>query len=114
MQGVIGMSKSGDWKNVMSEIFSTCQDELKRTTEIGKKMISASRMNSTLNETYQELGKLAVESLRDGKLDWDDPEVEELLKKIAQCEKDIEDIEGDVYKIKFPEPTGSKDKNKQS
>ena len=108
------MSKSSDWKNVMSEIFNTCQDELKRTTEIGKKMISASRMNSVLNETYQNLGKITVQAIREGKLDWDDPEVEEILKHITQFEKDIEDIEGDVYKIKFPETQKPKDKNKQS
>ena len=97
------MSKTSEWKTKVSEIFNTCQDELKRTTEIGKKMLSASKMNTVLNETYEELGRITVQAIKEGELDWDDPRITELMKKIESFEKDIEEIEGDVYKIKFPD-----------
>ena len=31
------------WKNRVQEMLNICQEELKKTTEIGKKMISASK-----------------------------------------------------------------------
>ena len=90
-----------DWKNKVNEIFQVCQDEFKRTTEIGKKMISASKTNSTLHETYEEIGSLVVQALKDGDLKWENTRVKELLETINQCEEDLESIEGEVNKIKF-------------
>ena len=45
------------WKNKVQDILHTCQEELKRTTEIGKKMLSASSTNSELHSAYEELGR---------------------------------------------------------
>lgn len=92
-----------DWKNKVNEIFQVCQDEFKKTTEIGKKMISASKTNSCLHETYEEIGSLVVQALKDGDLKWDNPRVNELIETINKCEEDLELIEGEVNKIKFSE-----------
>ncbi len=49
-----------DWRAKMQDVLQTCQDEIKKTTEMGKKMLQASRANSALHEAYEELGKLAM------------------------------------------------------
>ena len=95
--------KKQDLKNKVNEILQVCQDEFKKTTEIGKKMISASKTNSCLHETYEEIGTLVVEALKDGDLEWNNSRVNELIEKINQCEEDLELIEGEVNKIKFSE-----------
>ena len=89
------------WKARVQEIFQVCQEELKRTTEIGKRMISASKTNSSLHESYEELGMLAMKELKSGKLEWGHPRVEAILKMIAECEADLENIEGEVNEIRF-------------
>ena len=38
------------WKSKMSSFLSVCQDELVKTTKIGKKMISATTFNSQSSE----------------------------------------------------------------
>ena len=35
------MEKQPDWKDRFNDIVQTCQDEIKKTTEIGKKMLTA-------------------------------------------------------------------------
>jgi hypothetical protein len=89
------------WKVKMHEMFQVCQDELKRTTEIGKKMLTASKTNSTLHESYEELGMLAFKALESGKLAWDDSRVADLVGMIKDCEKGLEKIESEVNNIKF-------------
>ena len=79
------MNKNMEWKSRVSEIFQTCQEELKRTTEIGKKMISAYKMNTLLHDTYEDLGRLAARAIQEGSLKWEDPRIEEILKKIRTC-----------------------------
>lgn len=95
------MNKNMEWKSRVSEIFQTCQEELKRTTEIGKKMISASKMNTLLHDTYEDLGRLATIAIKEGTLKWDDPRIDEIMSKIESYENDLEKIEGDVNNIKF-------------
>jgi len=94
------MQSNQPWKNKVQELFQICQEELKRTTEIGKKMLSASKTNTSLHESYEKLGLLAVEQLESGQLKWEDSRVSELIDKIKTCEKDLESFEGDVNKIK--------------
>lgn len=89
------------WKEKVSEIFQTCQDELKRTTDIGKKMLTASRTNSNLHEAYEELGVLVACAIKSGELKWDNPRVKELLNTVQNCEHDLDEIEDEVNKIKF-------------
>ena len=94
------MQKQPPWKNRFNEIIQVCQEELKRTTEIGKKMLSASKTNSCLHEAYEELGMLVAKSLEDNELNWDNPKAKELLVKINTCKEDLNSIEDEVNKIK--------------
>ncbi|OUR98711.1 hypothetical protein A9Q84_04665 [Halobacteriovorax marinus] len=94
------MQKQPQWKDRFTEIVQVCQEELKRTTEIGKKMLSASKTNTTLHESYEELGHLAFLALENGDLNWDSPRVKDLINSIKSCESDLEDIEKDVNDIK--------------
>ncbi|MBT3584552.1 MAG: hypothetical protein HN509_06580 [Halobacteriovoraceae bacterium] len=89
------------WKAKVQEIFQVCQDELKRTTEIGKKMLSASKTNSSLHDAYEELGHLAAKAVTEKEIEWNNPRVKELLNIIGNCESDLEDIEEEVNKIRF-------------
>ena len=111
------MQKNQEWKHKVQELFQTAQDEFKRTTEIGKKMLSASKTNSDLHEAYEELGVLAAKDIESGELEWSNPRVKELLGQIKDCEKNLEDIETEVKKIKFasgPMDIGSKTPNQDS
>ncbi|MCP4912416.1 MAG: hypothetical protein GY909_04800 [Oligoflexia bacterium] len=95
------MQKTPQWKNRVQEIFQTCQEELKRTTEIGKKMLSATKTNTNLHEAYEEVGTIVVKAIRNGELDWNNPRVKELINIIENCEQDLEEIEDEVNKIRF-------------
>ena len=94
------------WKLKVQEMLQVCQDEIKRTTEIGKKMLSASKTNSTLHEAYEELGILVVRAMDKKELKWNDVRVLELIDKVKECEKDLASIEGEMNKIKFEAGTG--------
>ena len=94
------MEKHPQWKDRFNEIVQVCQEELKKTTEIGKKMLSASKTNTQLNESYEELGHLTFKAIEKGDLKWDHMRVQELMSTIKVCEKDLEAIEDDVSKIK--------------
>ena len=111
------MRKSPRWQNRVQEIFQVCQDELKRTTQIGKKMLSASKTSTDLHDAYEELGSLVLREMREGRLEWDHPRAKELLSQIATCEKDLEFIEDEVNKIRFaaggPVDISSKDSEKK-
>ena len=52
------MEQKPQWREKLNGLFNTCQGELKRTAEIGKKMLTASKENTHLNEKYEELGKI--------------------------------------------------------
>lgn len=97
------MNKNTEWKSKFNEIVQTCQSELKRTTDIGKRMLSASKTNTTLHESYEEIGVLVVKAMKSGELNWDNPRVAEILKTIESCEKDLEMMEKEVNKIRFSE-----------
>ncbi len=93
--------KTSTFKHKVQEIFNLCQDELKRTTEIGKKMIHASKANTELHQYQQELGELAVKELRERTLTWVNPRAQELLELITECEVQLTKIEGQVNEIRF-------------
>lgn len=95
------MERNQQWKNKVQELFNTCQEELRRTTEIGKKMLSASKTNGALHEAYEELGQLVARALENNELKWENSRVAELLNTIQKCQEDLEVIEGEVNKIKF-------------
>lgn len=89
------------WRARVQELFQVCQNEFKRTTKIGKKMLSASKTNSKLHNTYEELGMLVVRAIENGSLEWNHPRVKELVHEITSCEKDLETIEREVDNIRF-------------
>lgn len=89
-----------DWRIKLNDIVNTCQSELKKTTKIGMKMLSASQANSQLHESYEFLGKWLYSSLKSGKLKVEDEEVLNMIKKIATLEEDLNGLEKDVQNIK--------------
>lgn len=94
------MQHDAPWKSKVQELFQVCQDEIKRTTSIGKKMLSASKTNACLQEAYKELGYLACQALDKKKIEWDDSQALKLMETIASCKKILEDMEGEVNNIK--------------
>ncbi len=94
------MSTNNEWKSKFQEIFNVCQEELKKTTDIGKKMLMASKSNSKLHEAYEKLGHLAFEAMASGELDWNKEQVTKLVKKIEKYTKELESIEKDVNDLK--------------
>lgn len=95
------MQRQPHWRSKFNEIVQVCTDELKKTTEIGKKMLNASKTNSNLHEAYEELGVLVTKALEKEQLNWDNPRAHELIKKIQKCQSNLSDIESEVNKIKF-------------
>lgn len=92
------------WKNRFQDLVSSAQEEIKKTTAIGKKMLSASQSNSTLHDTYEELGMLAEKAIRNKDLVWDDPKVSELISEIKKLKEDLSKYESDVRDIKTTRP----------
>lgn len=92
-----------DWMNKFSDLLNSCQVELKKTTQIGMKMLSASQSNAQLHETYESLGLLVRQALQNGDLNWNDPNVAELINKIEKLETEMEQFESDVREIKNPQ-----------
>lgn len=95
------MSKNSEWKTKFNEMLSVCQGELKKTTDIGKRMLSASKTNSNLHESYKELGVLVAKAIEEGDITWENPRVHDLLKSIKDGEKDLELMEEEVNNIRF-------------
>jgi hypothetical protein len=88
------------WKNRVQEMLHLCQEELKKTTEIGKKMINASKTNSELHEAYELLGQEILKDLKKNKVEWDNPEALKLIHLIEKKEGELEKMEGQVREIK--------------
>jgi hypothetical protein len=91
------------WTEKVQELFQTCSEEIKRTTEIGKKMLTASKTNTSLHEAYEELGRLAADALESKQIDWEDPKVHDLIHTIKSCQEDLETLEEEVNTIKSNE-----------
>ncbi len=95
------------WKNKVQDILHTCQEELKKTTEIGKKMLSASSTNSELHSAYEELGHYVKNKIEKNEMNLEDEKVHEIIGLIKEKENTLEEIEKEVRKIKIS--TGVKD-----
>lgn len=94
------MSESNQWKNKFQDLMQVCQSELKKTAEIGKKMISASQSSAAIEKSYIELGKLVFNSHKDGDLNWDNELSKKLIEKITSLKLELEEIEKEVQDIK--------------
>lgn len=98
-------AENTNWKIKLQSILNVAQSELKKTTVIGKKMLTASQSNSLLRENYEELGQLVREAINAGELKWHHPRVSELLDQIHEREEELKKLEEDVQKIKKDEAT---------
>ena len=97
------MENNPNWSKKFMQVLQHAQEELKKTTEIGKKMISASKTSSELHEVYEGLGKFVYKALKEKKLNSEDPELETFVEKIDELHEELGDIESEVNKIKFSE-----------
>lgn len=95
-------ANNSDWMNKFQEVINSCQVELKKTTQIGMKMLSASQSNAQLHETFEALGYLTREALRNGDIEWESEKVQELLAKIDSLENELENFEFEVRNLKNP------------
>jgi predicted SprT family Zn-dependent metalloprotease len=101
------MKQGSDLSRKVQEMLKVCQEEIVRTTEIGKRMLSASKKNSDIHDSYERLGELLANAIRNKEHEWNHPIVHQLIKKIDDCEKSLEDIESDVNKIRFSDSENS-------
>lgn len=100
--------------NGIREMISQFQQEIVKTGVIGKKMLTASRTNAHLKETYEDLGRLVYEALKKEEFEWSHPRLKQMLQTIEACKKDLEEIEDQVQKIKFASAPEDISKNKKS
>jgi len=103
------MDKNPNWSKKFIQVLQHWKEELKKTTKIGKKMISASKTNSDLHDLYEDLGKKVYVSLKEKSLNPEDSKLQDFVKKIDELQKQLESMEGDVNKIKFSERDKSED-----
>ena len=108
------MNNKSNWKSTLNRIFFSFHQEVIKTSVIGKKMLTASRTNAHLKETYEELGILLEKAIDSGEVRWDSAKVRALLHTVKACKKDLEEIDRQVYKIKFAAgPKAPQDISKQ-
>lgn len=91
---------SVDWRLKINDLVQTCQTELKKTTQIGKKMLSASQSNVKLHETYEQIGKWLVCQVKEKDLKIDDENIVNLIAKVQELKNQLEGLEKDVQDIK--------------
>lgn len=89
-----------NWRDKFQEFVQSAGEEIKKTTAIGKKMLSASKSNSSLHDAYERLGVLAESAIKDGTLKWDDNEVKTILSDIEKLREQLSRYEEDVQNIK--------------
>ena len=88
------------WVEKFNELVQTCQAEFKRTTQIGMKMVSASQSNAQLHEEYEKLGKMVVNALQSGQLQWENDEVRQILQNIQKLNEELNNYEKEVHNLK--------------
>ena len=104
------MKKKMIWKANLNRWFFNFHQEIIKTGVIGKKLLTASRTNAHLKDTYEELGRQLEKGIESGEVDWDSANVRALIHTVKACKKDLEHIEKQVYKIKFATgPKGPQD-----
>jgi len=89
-----------DWKDKFSELLNTCQTELKKTTQIGLKMVSASQSNAKLRDTYEALGVWLKEAVANGEIKIENEDVSNLIALANKLEAELHTYEEEVQNIK--------------
>ncbi len=95
------VDKTNQWKEKVQSALNNVQGELKKTTDIGVRMFSASKTNSCLKEAYEELGKIVAKEMKADRLDFEHPRAADLLNQIKDCESNLSTIEEEVNDIRF-------------
>lgn len=80
--------------------WETLKREILKTTLIGKKMFSATKETTILKDLHEVLGYTLVNKIREKKILLDDPEINEIIKKIDTHEESLYALEQDVNQIK--------------
>lgn len=95
------MKKKSELLEKIIHWFLNFHKEVLKTNAIGKKMLTASRTNAHLKDTYEELGRLLEKAVESGEVNWNSPKMQGLLHTIKACRKDLVDLENKMNKIKF-------------
>ncbi len=94
-------NRGSEWKNKVQVVLNSVQEELKKTTDIGVRMFTASKTNSCLKEAYEDLGKLVAKEMLAERLEFNHAKAKELLGRIKECEEHLASIEEEVNHIRF-------------
>ena len=96
----MNFDQNSDWKGRFNGLIMSFQSEIRKTTTIGFKMISASKLTGELQECYQLLGKRTLEAIKNGEIEWRDPKVKILMTQISEIEEALNGYEEDVQLLK--------------
>jgi hypothetical protein len=88
------------WGNRFQELLQACQTELKKTTQIGMKMLSATQSNTELHEEHEALGILVVNAIKSGELDWKNEKVQSIIENIDKLKNELHLFEEEVQNLK--------------
>jgi hypothetical protein len=88
------------WRKKALGVLQACENELRRTTAIGMKMIHASKASSELHETYEEIGKIVVKMIETNEMASPSARVDNLIVRIRELEQILGDMEGQVTSLK--------------
>lgn len=91
---------NGQWSNRFQELLQACQTELKKTTQIGMKMLSASQSNAELHEEHESLGQMVVDAIKNGELVWENEKVKAIIENIDKLKEELHAYEEQVQNIK--------------
>lgn len=95
------MKRRSQFKGQFNFWLLNLHKEIMKTGAIGKKMLTASRTNSDMKESYENLGRLLERAVENGEVDWDSPKMRALIHNIKACKKDLKEIEQKINVIKF-------------
>ncbi len=80
--------------------WETLKREILKTTLIGKKMFSATKETTILKDLHEVLGYTLVKKIREKNIQLEDPEINDIIKRIDAHEESLEALEQDVNEIK--------------
>ncbi len=95
-----GNHNGQQWGNRFQELLQACQTELKKTTQIGMKMLSASQSNAQLHEEHEALGMLVVQAIKSGELSWGNETVKSIIENIDKLKEELHTYEEQVQNLK--------------
>lgn len=88
------------WRKKALGVLQACENELRRTTAIGMKMIHASKASGELHDTYEEIGKIVTKMIADGEMNSPSARVDNLIARATELEGVLGDMEGQVSNLK--------------